>query len=93
MFGVGIGEIAVILLVVFLVSPKDLPKAMRKLAQLGEALSGVKRELADLEREVRDATDYEKKDHEGHEAVITKGTKEEKKVEGEEGMKNEVREG
>jgi len=48
MFGIGLGEILLIVVVIFLVSPKDLPRAMRKLGQLVRAVGRFREEMSDL---------------------------------------------
>ena len=52
MFGIGIGEIIVILLVIFLVSPRDLPKVMKKAGQFFGELARIKQELYNIKDDV-----------------------------------------
>jgi Sec-independent protein translocase protein TatA len=55
MFGIGLGEIILILLIVFLIAPKEIPKILRRIAQLFTGLENLRRELSDVEEEVKDA--------------------------------------
>jgi len=48
MFGIGLGEILLIVAVIFLLSPRDLPRAMRKLGQLVRAVARFREEVTDL---------------------------------------------
>jgi Sec-independent protein translocase protein TatA len=54
MFGIGIGEILLILFIVFIISPKDIPKLMRKIGQFFGAIDKLRGEIADIEKEVRE---------------------------------------
>ena len=54
MFGIGLGEILLLILIIFLISPKDLPKAMKKAAQFFVALSKIKKDIANINEDVND---------------------------------------
>lgn len=54
MFGIGLGEILIIILIIFIISPKDLPKAMKKLAQFFNVINKLKDEIANLDDNVKD---------------------------------------
>ena len=54
MFGIGLGEILLIILIIFIISPKDLPKAMKKLAQFFNVINKLKDEIANLDDNVKD---------------------------------------
>jgi Sec-independent protein translocase protein TatA len=66
MFGLGLGEIIVILVLVFLLSPKDLVKVLRKLAKLKQWLSNARNQLRTLEQDLvanKPETNAESKDN------------------------------
>lgn len=52
MFGLGIGEILLILLLIFILSPKDIPRFFRKLGQAWGALDKLRGQIAEIGREV-----------------------------------------
>ena len=54
MFGIGLGEILVIILIIFLISPKDIPKVMRKIAHFFNELAKLKQELMQMKGDVED---------------------------------------
>ncbi len=54
MFGIGLGEILLILFVAFLIAPREIPKMLKRIGQLFAGLENIKRELTDVEREVTD---------------------------------------
>lgn len=54
MFGLGLGEILLILLIVFLISPKDLPKVMRKIGEFFGAVEKLKKEVFDIKKDVEE---------------------------------------
>jgi Sec-independent protein translocase protein TatA len=54
LFGIGLGEIILIVFIVFLISPRDIPKVLRKIGQLFGALRKLRDEVADIENEVKD---------------------------------------
>ncbi len=47
MFGIGLGEILLILFILFLISPKDLPKILKNVGRLFKELNIIKNEIAD----------------------------------------------
>jgi len=53
-FGIGFGEILIVILIVFLISPKELPKLMRKIGQFFGELNRLKREVLQLKQDVED---------------------------------------
>jgi Sec-independent protein translocase protein TatA len=63
MFGIGLGEVALALLVVFLIAPKELPRAMRTVGRYAGTLERLRRDWCDVQQDVRDiavqAEDYE----------------------------------
>jgi Sec-independent protein translocase protein TatA len=54
MFGIGLGEIIIILLVIFFISPKEIPKFLKKLGQFFAAFNKIKDELLQINNEVKD---------------------------------------
>jgi Sec-independent protein translocase protein TatA len=52
MWGIGFGEILVILLVVFLVAPKEIPRVIKKVGEFMSSLDKLRRDLFDVERDV-----------------------------------------
>ncbi len=54
MFGIGLGEILLVLFITFLISPKDLPRVLRKIGQLFGLLSRVEEDLREIRRDVED---------------------------------------
>ncbi|MBN2443015.1 MAG: twin-arginine translocase TatA/TatE family subunit [Spirochaetales bacterium] len=62
MFGIGIGEIFVVILIVFLISPKELPKVMKKIGQFFNEMNRLKREVMQLKKDVEDIVDEGKVD-------------------------------
>lgn len=57
MFGIGIGEIILVMLIVFLISPKELPRVMKKIGQFFGELNRLKREVMQLKKDVEDIVD------------------------------------
>jgi Sec-independent protein translocase protein TatA len=51
-FGIGIGEILLIVLVTFLVAPKEIPVVLRKLGQIFGALGKLRDEFLEMRRDV-----------------------------------------
>lgn len=56
MFGIGLGEIILILFVFFLIAPKDIPKLMRKIGQFFGAVDRLRKEFTAMGKEIQDAT-------------------------------------
>ena len=54
MFGIGLGEIIVILFVAFLINPREIPKMMRKIADFFTALRQMKEELMQMQDDVEE---------------------------------------
>ncbi|MCX7028701.1 MAG: hypothetical protein NTU62_01090 [Spirochaetes bacterium] len=54
MFGIGLGEILLIVLVTFLVAPKEIPIVLRKLGQFFGMLSKLRDDLMDVRRDVEE---------------------------------------
>ena len=52
MFGIGVGELVFILVIVFLVSPKELPKVMRKAGWFFRLMNRFREDVADIGAEV-----------------------------------------
>ncbi len=48
MFGIGPGEVLIVLLIIFLISPKDIPEVMKKLGEFFSELDKIKKELAEI---------------------------------------------
>jgi Sec-independent protein translocase protein TatA len=53
MFGIGLGEILLILFIIFIVSPRDIPRMIRKIGQAFSTIEKIRGELSDVEREVK----------------------------------------
>jgi Sec-independent protein translocase protein TatA len=51
-FGIGLGEILLIVLVTFLVAPKEIPIVLRKLGQFFAMLGKLRDEVMDVRRDV-----------------------------------------
>jgi Sec-independent protein translocase protein TatA len=51
-FGIGLGEILLILLAVFLISPKEIPVFLRKIGQFFNELDKLKREMLSMKGEL-----------------------------------------
>ena len=54
MFGIGLGEILIILLIIFIISPKDLPKTIKKIAQIFNGLSKIRENISEINEDVSD---------------------------------------
>lgn len=54
MFGIGIGEIILVMLIIFLISPRELPKVMKKIGQFFGELNRLRREVLQLKKDVED---------------------------------------
>lgn len=52
MFGIGLGEIALILFVAFLINPRKLPALIKNLETFMKALRHIKKEVMDLQSDV-----------------------------------------
>lgn len=57
MFGIGWGELVIIVLIMFLVAPKEIPKIMTKLARLVAGLRRMQSELQEAGREMKELAD------------------------------------
>jgi len=66
MFGIGFGEIIVILLVVFLVAPREIPKVVKKIALFFHELDRIKENIINLNDEVKDIINEEIDDIKNH---------------------------
>jgi len=59
MFGIGLGEILLVVLITFLVSPRQIPKVMKKVGEFLHGLGQIKNQLLeirdDVEEVVKDA--------------------------------------
>ena len=54
MFGIGFGEILVVILIIFLISPKDVPRVLKKIGQFFGELERIKRDLLQMKKDVED---------------------------------------
>ena len=54
MFGIGLGEILIVLLVVFLLAPRELPRVMRTIGKYVGTAERIRRDLTDVKRSVSD---------------------------------------
>ena len=54
MFGIGLGEIIIIIFVAFLINPREIPKMMRKMANFFSALRQMKEELMEMQDDVEE---------------------------------------
>jgi Sec-independent protein translocase protein TatA len=54
MFGIGFGEILIVILIIFLISPKDVPRVLKKVGQFFGELERVKRDLLQMKKDVED---------------------------------------
>ena len=54
MFGLGLGEILIIFFLIFIISPKDIPKFLRKLGQFFKTLDNIKDEIIDMKNDIHD---------------------------------------
>jgi Sec-independent protein translocase protein TatA len=54
MFGIGLEELLLFLLIVFLISPKDIPKVMKKIGSFLNELNRLKQEVLDLRKDIED---------------------------------------
>ena len=53
MFGIGLGELLLILFLLFLVSPKDIPKLLKKAGRLLRELNTIKDEITHMPEDKR----------------------------------------
>jgi Sec-independent protein translocase protein TatA len=60
MFDIGFGEILLIILLVFLFCPKDIPKILRKIGQFLAGLDKIKDEIFDIKKDLTDTIKYNK---------------------------------
>jgi Sec-independent protein translocase protein TatA len=54
MFGIGLGEIALALLVVFLIAPKELPRVMHTIGRYAGTAERIRRQWCEVRQDVRD---------------------------------------
>jgi Sec-independent protein translocase protein TatA len=54
MFGIGIEELLLIIFVIFLISPKELPKILKKIAEFFSSLNSIKDEITELNEDVKE---------------------------------------
>lgn len=54
MFGLGIGEIILIVLITFLVAPKDIPKIIKKVAIFLRDLNKIKENISEISEDIED---------------------------------------
>lgn len=54
MFGIGVGELALALIVVFLIAPRELPRVLRTIGHYIGAAERIRRDWYRMERDVRD---------------------------------------
>lgn len=54
MFGIGLGEIFLVILVVFLISPKSLLGIMQKIGYIYGSMEKTARELEEMKKDVKD---------------------------------------
>ena len=54
MFGIGLGEIAVILFVAFLINPRKLPVLIRNVEKFMRSLRRIKEDFMDIQSDVED---------------------------------------
>jgi Sec-independent protein translocase protein TatA len=56
MFGIGLGEIFLIMFIIFMISPKDLPKVMRKIGEFFRELDRIKKDLTKIRDDIEEIT-------------------------------------
>jgi Sec-independent protein translocase protein TatA len=54
MFGIGLGEVFLIILVTFLVSPREIPRVLRKLGEFVAGMRRLRQDIIDLGNDVQD---------------------------------------
>lgn len=54
MFGIGLGEILLIIFIVFLISPREVPKVMRKIGEFFGLIEKIKKDIIELKEDVED---------------------------------------
>lgn len=54
MFGIGLEELLLFLFIVFLISPKDIPKVMRKIGSFINEINRLKQEVLELRKDIED---------------------------------------
>jgi Sec-independent protein translocase protein TatA len=56
MFGIGLGEILLVMFIIFMISPKDLPKVMRKIGVFFRELDRMKKDLSKIKDDIEEIT-------------------------------------
>lgn len=59
MFGIGIGELLVIVLVIVLLAPRQIPGVMRRIARFYRTVDKFKHEMEKVSTEIRELADEE----------------------------------
>lgn len=62
MFGIGLGEIILILIIIFLICPKDLPKMLKKAALFISNLEKMKNKIFDIKNDFENSIKDELKE-------------------------------
>lgn len=62
MFDIGFGEILLIILIVFIICPKDIPVILKKLGQFLAGLQKIKDEIFDIKNDLTDTVSGYKKE-------------------------------
>ena len=76
MFGLGLGEIILIFLIIFLICPKDIPKALRKLGEIFATIEKLKENVFDINKDIQDIiTDDDKTGFDIEKNVLNKKKK------------------
>jgi Sec-independent protein translocase protein TatA len=56
MFGIGLGEILLIMFIIFMISPRDLPRVMRKAGEFFRELDRIKKDLTKIRDDMDELT-------------------------------------
>jgi Sec-independent protein translocase protein TatA len=62
MFDIGFGEILLVILIVFLICPKDIPVILKKIGQFLAGLQKIKDEIFDIKNDLTETVTNYKKD-------------------------------
>ena len=54
MFGLGLGEIIIIFLLIFLICPKDIPKILKKIGDLFMVIEKLKTDIIEINQDIQD---------------------------------------
>jgi Sec-independent protein translocase protein TatA len=75
MFGIGLGELALILFLLFIISPKDLPKLLKKAGRFLREINTLKDEITHTGNSSRTEKRVKSADEEARSAKKQKGKK------------------